>query len=249
MLFFRVPRVIILFTSFSLSRGEAHMKNRSLLLLLFLSTLSVQQVATNENKASAQDVQVVAESQVSSVLTRKYGFGERSNRVRALQRELSGVVVDGVYGNQTRNAHIRKLKALGLPRNNVPSNKPVPRYNISYDSEKRCPQYEASFAEHGLQPVEVFSYIAWRESRCNPKSVNAVWKNGKIVKTLNRDGSYDSGLLQINSSWTTVTAQTCGTEWGNLRPLLNLDCNLKVAKFLLDNSSSGLGNWNVRRTN
>lgn len=225
------------------------MKKRSLLLLLFLSTLCVQQVITNENSASAQDAPSVVESQSTSVLTRKYGFGERSNRVRSLQRALGGVVVDGVYGNQTRNAHIRKLKALGLPRNNVPSNVPVPRYNISYNSDKRCPQYEASFIEHGLKPVEVFSYIAWRESRCNPKSVNAVWKNGKIVKTLNSDGSYDSGLLQINSSWTTATAQACGTEWGNLRPLLTLECNLKVAKFLLDNSSNGLGNWNVRRTN
>jgi hypothetical protein len=249
MLFFRVPRVIILFTSFSLSRGEAHMKKRSLLLLLFLSTLCVQQVVTNENKVSAQAASVVAESQTPSVLTRKYGFGERSNRVRTLQRALGGVVVDGVYGNQTRNAHIRKLKALGLPRNNVPSNKPVPRYNISYDSEKRCPQYEASFAEHGLEPVEVFSYIAWRESRCNPNSVNAIWENGKIVWTLNKDGSYDSGLLQINSSWKTVTSQTCASEFGDLKVLRNLDCNLRVAKFLLISSKNGLKHWSIRRTN
>ena len=225
------------------------MRNRSLLLLLFFSTLCVQQIVTTENVAKAQDVIGSVETSTTSVLTRKYGFGERSNRVRALQHAVGGVVVDGVYGNQTRNAHIRKLKALGLSTKNVPSNKPVPRYNISYNDKKRCPQYEAAFAEHGLIPVEVFSYVAWRESRCNPKSVNAVWKNGKIVKTLNRDGSYDSGLLQINSSWTTVTAQSCGTEWGNLRPLLNLDCNLKVAKFILDNSSNGLGNWSIHRTN
>jgi hypothetical protein len=225
------------------------MKKRSLLLLLFLSTLCVQQVATNENSVKAQSVSGVVETSATSILTRKYGFGERGDRVRVLQRALGGVIVDGVYGNQTRNAHIRKLKALGLPRNNVPSNKPVPRYNISYSNEKRCPQYEQLFAQHGLKPVEVFSYIAWRESRCNPKSTNATWKNGKIVKTLNRDGSYDSGLLQINSSWASATAQACGTERGNLRPLLTLECNLKVAKFLLDNSSDGLGNWSIRQIN
>jgi hypothetical protein len=225
------------------------MKKRSLLLLLFLGTLSVPQVVTNENKVSAQVASTVAESQTSSVFTRKYGFGERSDRVRTLQRALGDVVVDGVYGNKTRSAHIRKLKALGLPRNNVPSNKPVPRYNISYDSKKRCPQYEASFAEHGLVPVEVFSYIAWRESRCNPKSVNAIWENGKIVWTLNKDGSYDSGLLQINSTWKTVTSQVCESEFGDLKVLRTLDCNLRVAKFLFISSKNGLGHWSVRRTN
>lgn len=226
------------------------MKIRSLLLLFFLSSLAVPQVALAQNDTSTQDVHSSVTTSSVSVLTRKYGFGERSNRVRALQRTLAGgVVVDGVYGNQTRNAHIRKLKALGLPRNNVPSNKPVPRYNISYDSKKRCPQYEASFAEHGLVPVEVFSYIAWRESRCNPKSVNAIWENGKIVWTLNRDGSYDSGLLQINSSWKTVTSQVCESEFGDLKVLRTLDCNLKVAKFLFISSKNGLGHWSVRRTN
>jgi hypothetical protein len=53
--------------------------------------------------------------------------------------------------------------------------------------------------------------------------------------------SYDSGLLQINSSWVTVTSQVCGTKWGDLRPLRTSSCNLKVAKYLFENG--GLGNW------
>ena len=226
------------------------MKIRSLLPLFFLGSLVTPQAISAESVTSFQEVRVSAETSSVSVLTRKYGFGERSERVRALQHVLAGgVVADGLYGNQTRNAHIRKLKTMKLSTENVPSNKPVPKYNISYDKEKRCPQYEAEFVKHGLQPVEVFSYLAWRESRCNPKSVNAIWKNGKIVWTLNKDGSYDSGLLQINSSWKTVTSQICGTEFGDLRPLRNLDCNLKVAKYLLDNASDGLGNWKIRKTN
>jgi hypothetical protein len=103
---------------------------------------------------------------------------------------------------------------------------------------ERCPRWEPYFKKYGL-PVKKFSYIAWRESRCQIKSVNARWDtNGNIVWTLNKDGSYDSGLLQINSTWKTVTKNICG---GGIELLLTLDCNLKVARYLYDNG--GLGHW------
>lgn len=111
---------------------------------------------------------------------------------------------------------------------------------ISPDQEKRCPRFEKLFKQYGL-PVEIFSYIAWRESRCNPKAINAKFKNGKIVWTLNKNGTYDSGLVQINSSWRTLTEQTCGTR--NLQVLFDVHCNLKVAKFLLEQTTGGLNNW------
>ena len=106
-------------------------------------------------------------------------------------------------------------------------------------SEKRCPQWEAKFKEHGL-PVKEFSYIAWRESRCRIKAINAIWKNGKIIWTLNKNGTYDSGLLQINSSHKSLTRRVCK---GGIEKLLELDCNLKVAKHLYD--AHGLGPWKV----
>lgn len=109
---------------------------------------------------------------------------------------------------------------------------------VGVESAQRCPRWEPYFKEYGLPPKK-FSYIAWRESRCRIKAVNARWdKNGNIVWTLNKDGSYDSGLLQINSTWKTVTKNTCG---GGIELLLTLDCNLKVAKYLYDNG--GLGHW------
>ena len=202
-------------------------------------------VTTKDTAPQTVKAQSVAPQQ--TVLTTKYKFNEKSSRVKRLQQNL-GVYVDGHYGKITRRAHISKLKAAGLPTAIVPDViKPTPKYNISYDKDKRCPQYEQAFEDHGLQPVEVFSYLAWRESRCNPEAVNAIWKNGKIVWTLNKDKSYDSGLLQINSSWRSVTSDVCDSDYGNLKVLLSLDCNLKVAKYLLDNSTSGLGNWNVYR--
>lgn len=101
---------------------------------------------------------------------------------------------------------------------------------IPSDPEKRCPKWENELRERGF-PVKLFSYIMWRESRCNPKAHN---------KTLNRDGSQDRGLLQINSTWKTVTKNICGTD---LDGLFDSDCNLKVAKYLYD--TGGPGHWSM----
>lgn len=101
---------------------------------------------------------------------------------------------------------------------------------IPNDLTKRCPQWESELRERGF-PVKLFSYIMWRESRCNPKAHNT---------TLNRDKSQDLGLLQVNSTWKTVTRNICGT---NINGLFNPDCNLKVAKYLYDNG--GAGHWSM----
>jgi hypothetical protein len=104
---------------------------------------------------------------------------------------------------------------------------------------KSCPQFEPLFKMYGLVPVKEFSYIAWRESRCRIKAINATWDaNGKMTWHLNKDKSYDSGLLQINSTWKTVTKRVCN---GGIDRLLVLDCNLRVAKYLFDNG--GLNHW------
>lgn len=109
---------------------------------------------------------------------------------------------------------------------------------------KRCPKFEALFEQYGLVPVETFSYIAWRESRCRVKAINATWdENGNLTYHLNRDKSWDSGLLQINSSWRTVVAKICGSKLGDLTVLHDLDCNLRVAKYLFDNG--GLAHWGL----
>lgn len=117
------------------------------------------------------------------------------------------------------------VNAKELAPEEVPTPKGVPK-----DPTKRCPQWEAKFREHGL-PVVAFSYISWRESRCNERAWN---------RTLNRDGSSDLGLVQVNSSWRTVTRNICGT---GIKGLFDVDCNLSVAKYLYDNG--GLGHWRL----
>jgi len=105
------------------------------------------------------------------------------------------------------------------------------KQQIPKDLNKRCPQWEYKFIEFGL-PVELFSYIAWRESGCNEKAINAKYdKAGNVIWTLNKNGSIDRGLVQINSCWKSLTKKLCGTS---LDGLLNVDCNLKVAKYLYD---------------
>lgn len=189
-----------------------------------------------------------AKEDKNSLLTASFLFNERSERVSQLQTIL-GVLADGHYGAATRAAHLSALEQAGLETAFLPA-LPNPikdgnkrRYNISEDPTHRCPQFEPLFAQYGLEPVEVFSYIAYRESRCNPAAVNAKFDSkGNVIWTLNKDGSIDRGLIQINSCWKTVTKSVCGT---GLEGLFDVHCNLKVAKYIMDNSASGLGNWNV----
>lgn len=105
-----------------------------------------------------------------------------------------------------------------------------------------CPQYEETFRKYAL-PVKVFSYIAWRESRCNPGAVNALWENGQIVWTLNSNGSYDSGLLQINSTWFKTLRENLGYT---PEDLFKPGPNAMFASWILHYSSGRLRNWNFK---
>jgi hypothetical protein len=117
-------------------------------------------------------------------------------------------------------------KVLVLPVEVVPEGVPA-------DRTKRCPQWEDEIAAFGL-PVETFSYVAWRESRCNILAHN---------RTLNKNKTQDRGLLQINSSWVTVTAKECASQRGDLSVLFDVRCNLAVARYLYRNG--GLRHWNL----
>lgn len=120
--------------------------------------------------------------------------------------------------------------------------------HVPKDQSKRCPQWEPKIAEAGL-PVQTFSYIAWRESRCRARSVNARWENGQIVWTLNSNGSYDSGLFAINSGWWSATRQVCGIDTGSrrkdLEALYNVDCSIAMAVWIMDNTKGKLANWSL----
>ena len=214
------------------------------------SALEVQYVHESADRVQAQ-MSVSATTKAVKVLTMSYSLGETGPRVSTLQRVIGTVRVDGEYGEITRREHIEALANRGLPATNVP---PVntktagSEYDIPSDPSKRCPQWIPLFKEYGLEPVEVFSYIAWRESGCNPQAQNAKWDaNGNMTYHLNKDKSYDTGLLQINSSWYSVTKLVCGNDSvdGRMAGLKDPVCNVRVAKYIMDNSKGKLGNWRV----
>ena len=107
----------------------------------------------------------------------------------------------------------------------------VSSQSVASSDHKRCPQWESRLKANGLVPVKKFSYIMWRESRCQEK----------VVSKKNSNGTRDYGLLQINSSWKTVTKNVCGGK--NMDVLLHSKCNLKVARYLFDNG--GIGHWSA----
>lgn len=130
----------------------------------------------------------------------------------------------------------------------VRTNHPGERKEVPSDPQKRCPKWEQAFADYGLFPIETWSYIAWRESGCRLKAQNATWDaNGNMTYHLNKDKSYDTGLLQINSSWRSRVAEVCG-EWAienRMQGLKTLDCNLKFARWIMEKSEGGFSNWRM----
>lgn len=136
----------------------------------------------------------------------------KGNLMRFASRLLAVVLVGIVSIGQPKVAD-----ASGIPR----------------DLTMRCPQWVPLFKEYGL-PAKVFSYIAWRESRCNPKAVSDIrWTSRP-----------DVGLLQIQGSWVTVTHRICKVDRSQvLQALQDPRCNVAVAKYLYDNG--GLGHWSL----
>jgi hypothetical protein len=115
-----------------------------------------------------------------------------------------------------------------------------------------CPQYHDLLRKHNL-PVKVFDPIMWRESRCRTKVIGWNYHKGKShrdcvlapaaqYKKCKAVRSYDSGLLQINSSWKTLTSQVCRSKFGNMKVLLKAECNLAVAAYLF-HEGGGISNW------
>ena len=143
---------------------------------------------------------------------------------------LSTIFAGTAFATQPKPTQTHPATQTQLPREPQPNVVEILPAGVPKDPSKRCPQWEPKFAQHGL-PVKAFSYIAWRESRCSVSAWN---------RTLNKNKTHDLGLVQINSSWKTVTRNICGTD---ITGLFNVDCNLAVAKYLYDNG--GLRHWSL----
>jgi hypothetical protein len=187
-----------------------------------------KQFASHPSKATVLEQIVVA--------NRIAVFGWQTNEFRTLDDKLNNkpfyrpAVGFNGWGCIKNNTYLKAKKDTVL------------KAKLPIGDQFYCPQFEDTFEKYAL-PAKVFSYIAWRESRCNPGAVNAKWENGKIVWTLNSNGSYDSGLLQINSSWFKTLREQFGYD---PEDLMNPAVNALFASWILHFSSGRLLNWNVR---
>jgi len=115
-----------------------------------------------------------------------------------------------------------------------------------------CPQYEALLRKYHL-PVKEFSFIMWRESKCEPKAIGWNYRKGTdhndcvlspaaTYRNCHAVRSYDIGLTQVNSQHNKIVAQVCKRPRRQLiKSLTDPSCNLKVAKYLYNHG--GLGHW------
>ena len=115
-----------------------------------------------------------------------------------------------------------------------------------------CPQWEPLLRKHfPAKVVPAMSKIMYRESRCTPQAIGwnyypgtshkdcklspaATYRKCKAVKSL------DLGLLQVNSTWLSVTRAVCKKQ-DVIRALQDPSCNVRVARYLYNNG--GLGHW------
>lgn len=179
---------------------------------------------------------------IGTVTTGAIGKQNLANEPSARTRDI--VEVELTTFDKVKYTHEQRLVKGPPPLNTTDKEPKRNKRNDTSNESETCPQYEELFKQYGLKPIKTFSYIVWRESRCRPKAVNAKWDSkGNVTWTLNNNGSIDRGLLQINSTWKTVTSNVCGSPYGDMEVLYDLDCNLKVAKYLLDNG--GLAHWGM----
>lgn len=126
----------------------------------------------------------------------------------------------------------------------TPTTVPVP-------SDALCPQWWPLAIDAGwtLDLLPTLDYVMWRESRCLPDQHNT---------TLNKDGSSDVGLTQINDrSWCLPTKwypggylQTMGVlNYVGCNELFDPQSNLKAAKAIYDYSfrhnENGWQPWSI----
>jgi len=118
-----------------------------------------------------------------------------------------------------------------------------------------CPEWHDALRKAGL-PVRVFAPIMFRESRCEPNAIGWNYKKGKSHKNCklspaatyrkcNAVKSYDIGLLQVNSTWVTVTKSICHVS--DVLMLQKPSCNLAVAAYLWADGE-GSSHWRATST-
>ena len=128
----------------------------------------------------------------ASVLSQKFKWGQRGRLVKDLQAIVKAPLT-ARYDERTWGAHQKYMVKNSLDTTLVPKHRMKTAKKVPSNLEKHCLEYAEHAAKAGFpaSEIKVVTYVAWKESRCNPKAVNSKDKNG---------GSH--GLMQINNTWT-----------------------------------------------
>jgi hypothetical protein len=224
--------------------------------------------ATNSPIKSPKNPPLFYYEDLDLVISMSFVLGQEGIEVHDLQG-IVGAKQDGKYGPITRKLHFAYLEKNSLNTSLAPqapvksastssgtvSSQSVSSQSVSLQSESkvtgRCPKWEKKLRQYKL-PVKEFSFIMWRESKCVAKAIGWNYHKGmshrdcklshaRTYRKCKAVKSYDVGLLQINSSWKTLTAKVCKYEYGKMLILQDPDCNLKVASAIY--KQSGLEPW------
>ncbi len=112
-------------------------------------------------------------------------------------------------------------------------------------SKGLCPQWRAHAVSVGwkVKNLATLDYIMHRESRCRPHALNT---------TLNRNGSWDYGLLQINDrTWCMPSKYSAKGYLQNLKiikscnDLLNPTVNLVAALAVYEAAGNSFSPWGM----
>ena len=116
-----------------------------------------------------------------------------------------------------------------------------------------CPKYTQDIKQtFKRKDWRTMDRIMWRESKCETRAVGWNYRTGMSHADCRDSGrfhqrkrckavrSWDVGLYQITSSWSTVTTRLCGKNTRST-VLMESQCNFRVAKYLYENG--GLAHW------
>ena len=133
------------------------------------------------------------------LLTKTYSWMERSDEVAVLQEFLE-VSTDGVYGNRTRQAHIKALQQYGLTTDNVPARQ-VQRTNTPRPMRENV-------------PPDLLAEIQrlWPQNQW-ARAVEVAWCESRFIVDAKNPASTASGYFQLLRPWT-KDPQDYGQVWG-----------------------------------
>jgi hypothetical protein len=116
-----------------------------------------------------------------------------------------------------------------------------------------CPKYTAEIKKtFQRKDWRTMDRIMWRESKCINRAVGWNYRAGTSHRDCKDSGrfhqrkrckavrSWDVGLYQVTSSWSTITLRLCGKNTRST-VLMQSKCNFRVAKWLYENG--GLAHW------